>query len=523
MSTTSPAPPESESLPRSIQRYTAVLKRQWWVIALTTVIALAAAIVYVERATPVYSASSKVVVGQGESLFNPALSVDDTAVTSTISSLLQSNVVAQTVINKLGLHITPTQLLSNLGVSAQPTGAVINVSYDDTDQPRAVRVLGTLGTVFTDLVNTELAAKSKTTSTNGGTAVTQPVSAVVFDPAHPDPGEVSPHKARTVAIALVLGLIAGIVLAFLRDALSSTIKSEEDAEAAYGATSLGSLPRGALGLAISQVATLPRKTRVRVTEAFQMVAVRLRYTTSLQRGVIVVVGARPEDGKSTLTAHIAAELAAAGNDVVAVEADLHRPALHRLLGVDPEQPGMKDVSASGTALTTSLIEIDTEVAEESGTRSRRPAVLAGRRGNGRQRRGEAGNGDPADSDLGNGAPEPELPRSVGGGRLRLLPAGVTRGQGNALSLGSASSLVQRLRAMADYVVIDTPPLLLSGDAYPLIQLADAVVVACRRGATRHHEARRARDVLRSLGVSDFSVVFTESDVGERDYYGYESS
>src|ERR1700735_2494422 len=65
MSTT-PAPPESESLPRSIQRYTAVLKRQWWVILLTTVIAIVAAVVYVQRATPVYSASSKVVVGQGE-------------------------------------------------------------------------------------------------------------------------------------------------------------------------------------------------------------------------------------------------------------------------------------------------------------------------------------------------------------------------------------------------------------------------------------------------------------------------
>ena len=524
MSTT-PAPPESESLPRSIQRYTAVLKRQWWVILLTTVIAIVAAVVYVQRATPVYSASSKVVVGQGESLFNPSLSVDDTAVTSTISSLLQSNVVADTAIKQLGLHMTPTQVLSNLVVNPQPTGAVINVSYDDTNQPRAVRVLATLGDVFTNLVNTELAhqANKSTTSTTPGTTVTQPVSAVVFDPAHADPGQVSPHKTRTLIIALVLGLIAGIVLAFLRDALSSTIKSEEDAEAAYGATSIGSLPRGALGLAITQVVTLPRKARVRVAEAFQMVAVRLRYTTSLQRGVIVVVGARPEDGKSTLTAHIAAELAAAGNDVIAVEADLHRPALHRLLGVDPQQPGMGDVSESGGALTTSLIEIETEVPEEATARSRRPAVLAGRRGNGRQRRGEAGNGEPADDDLGNGAPEPELPRAVGGGRLRLLPAGVTRGQGNALSLGSASSLVQRLRAMADYVVIDTPPLLLSGDAYPLIQLADAVVIACRRGATRHHEARRARDVLRSLGVGDFSVVFTESDVGERDYYGYESN
>jgi capsular polysaccharide biosynthesis protein/MinD-like ATPase involved in chromosome partitioning or flagellar assembly len=497
-----------------VQRYTGILRRQWWVIVLTTAIALAAAVVYVENATPVYSASSKVVVGQGESLFNPALSVDDTAVTSTISSLLQSNVVAAQAIKQLGLHTTPSALLSNLGVSPQPTGAVIDVSYDDTNKARAVRVLGTIGSVFTNQVDSVLASKSKTTgtATTPGAAVSAPVSAVVFDPAHPDPGQVSPHKARTVVIALVLGLVAGVVLAFLRDALSSTIKSEEDAEAAYGAASIGSLPRGALGLAVNHVAALPRKTRVRMAEAFQMVAVRLRYTTSIQRGVVVVVGARPEDGKTTVTAHVAAELAAVGNDVIAVEADLHRPALHRLFGVEPRQPGMGDVSEAGGALSTSLITVDTAAAEQAPVRSRRPALI-GRRGGGRSEE-EPG---------GNGTPEAELTAPLGDGRLRLLPAGVTRGQGHALSLGSASSLVQRLRALADYVVIDTPPLLLSGDAYPLIQLADAVVVACRRGATRHHEARRARDILHSLGVHEFSIVFTESDVVERDYYGYESS
>jgi hypothetical protein len=172
---------------------------------------------------------------------------------------------------------------------------------------------------------------------------------------------------------------------------------------------------------------------------------------------------------------------------------------------------MSDVNEAGGALSTSLIDVDTTAAEDRPRRWRRP-VLAGRR--------SAGMGAGA---TGNGAPEPEVPGSSGAGSLRLLPAGVTRGQTNALSLGSASSLVQRSRAMADYVVIDTPPLLLSGDAYPLIQLADAVVVACRRGATRHREAHRARDVLHSLGVREFSIVFTDSDLAERDYYGYESS
>jgi capsular polysaccharide biosynthesis protein len=498
--------PESESLPRSLQRYTMVLRRQWWVTALVAVVAVGATLAYVKQATPVYSASSKVVVGQGQTLFAPGLSVNYVAVTSTIGSLLQSNIVAEDTIRRLGLHITPNSLLSNLSVSALPDGAVIDVSYADTNEARAVQVLSTIGSIFTRLMSTTLTAKARTT----GQQAVQPVSAAVFDPAHADPGLVSPHTSRSLAIAVILGLVAGILLAFLRDALSSSIKSEAEAEEAYGAPSIGTLPEGVLGVGVHQVAGLPFKPRVRITEAFKMLTARLRYSTSMQRGVIVVIGARPQDGKSTVSAHLAAGLAAGGADVVAVEADLHRPALHGMLGVEPGQPGINDLGTAGSALDTSLITIDlTSPAPDQGSKRRRPALV-----------GRRTDVEP-DAEPGAGSVDFEFEDAQPGGRLRLLPAG-TSGLNpmNALSLGNASSLILRLRTLADYVVVDTPPLLLSGDAYPLIQLADAVVVVCRRGATRQHEAVQAREILRSLGVGEYSVVLTESDEADRDYYGY---
>jgi capsular polysaccharide biosynthesis protein/Mrp family chromosome partitioning ATPase len=505
--------PETESVARSLERYVSILRRQWWVMVIVVIVALAAAAFYVSNATPVYSASSKVVVGQDQTLFNPAVSVNYQAFTSTISSLLQSNVVAQDTIKKLGLKMTPTQLLSNLSVSAQPSGAVIDVAYNDPDKARAVRILSTVGQVFTFLVNNKLATKP----TGGSTQ--QPVSAAVFDPAHGDPGQVSPHKTRALAIALVLGLVAGFVLAFLRDALSSAIKSEDDAEAAYGAPIIGTLPRRALGVGAFEIDALPRKQRIRVGEAFRMLAARLRYSTTLERGVIVVVGARPEDGKSTVAAHLAAELAGAGKDVVAVEADLHRPALHRLLGVDPRLPGILEVSASGAALTTRLVEIDPEPEEAAPVRpARLPAIAAGRRA--RSEKPEIVVDDDDDDD-----DAPPAAAAAQRGRLRLLPAGLAGSAkaSNVLSVSRASSLIVRLRALSDYVVIDTPPLLLSADAYPLVQLADVVVIACRMGSTRHHEAARARATLRSLGAENCVLVLTEADSSsDGEYYGYEA-
>src|ERR1035441_3020202 len=103
-----------ESLPRSFQRYILVLRRQWWVVTVVAVVAILAAVVYVKRAQPVYAASSSLVVGQGQTLFDPATSVNVQPFTQTISDLLQSDVVARDTIAFLGLKITPSSLLGNL-------------------------------------------------------------------------------------------------------------------------------------------------------------------------------------------------------------------------------------------------------------------------------------------------------------------------------------------------------------------------------------------------------------------------
>lgn len=496
---------EQESVPHSVQRYAMVLRRQWWVALVVTVVALAASVFYVERATPVYSASMKVVVGQGETLFAPGLAVNMQSYTQTITDLLQSQVVARRTIDTLGMRISPQTLLSNLSVSAGPSTSVIDVSYDDTDRSRAARVLGTLGGIFTELVNKALAGRTGTSASQSS----QPVSVVVFDPAHADPGRVSPRTARTVGIAGALGLIAGLLLALLRDALSGRIRSEEEAEAAYGAPVIGSLPRDTLGLPVGGAARLPAKVAARLADTFQMLTARLRYSADLERGVIVVAGARPEDGKSTVSAHIAAALARSGNEVIALEADLHRPALCRLLGVHPGHAGLREVIAHERELEALLVEVDGDERPADGLVTEpEPAVMTAATGPGvRPSRGPA-------HIAADGRPTGRVR-----GRLRLLAAGVNGEKSAALSLAGASPLISHLRERSDYVVIDTPPLLLSGDAYPLLQLADAVIVVTRERASSHEDARRTRKILRSLGVQEFSLVVSESaSVTGEDYY-----
>jgi capsular polysaccharide biosynthesis protein/Mrp family chromosome partitioning ATPase len=498
---------EQESLTHSVQRYVMVLRRQWWVALVVTAVALAAAILYVERATPVYSASMKVVVGQGQTLATPSQAVDIQSYTQTITDLLQSQVVARQTIQRLGLNENATTLLASLGVSAGPNTSVIDVTYDDTNQPRAVRILSTLGGIFTSLVNSELGSKAQNSA-----QAAQAISVVVFDPAHADPGRVSPRTTRTLAIALVLGLVAGLLLALLRDALSGRIRNEEEAESAYGAHVIGALPRGTLGLPTGGHSGLPPKLAARMSDTFQMLTARLRYSNDLERGVIVVTGARPEDGKSTVSAHIAAVLAMAGNDVIAVEADLHRPALCRLLGIRAGRQGVRELITQDLDLESLLVEVSSDVivaAPQTAGEEREPLTVA-----------TAATGPDARRSRRPATKPARGPAPVG--RLRLLPAGLgTQNPGNILALGNSSPLVSRLRDTCDYVVIDTPPLLLSGDAYPLVQLADAVLVVSKERSSTVEDARRMRKILRSLGVHDFSLVVSESQsVSSEDYYAY---
>lgn len=493
---------EATSPARStLDAYLGVLRRQWWLTALVALVALLAGALYTLAATPQYGASMKIVVGQGRALFGADASGAVQPFTQTMTDLLQSDVVARRTIAERHLAITPPQLLSQLSVTSNPDTSVLQVAYHDSDAVRARQTLATVGSVFTSLVDARQGTTNlrvPTTPTPAGQAAAQPVTATVFDPAHIVPGKVSPHTKRTLVLALLLGLIAGVLLAFLRDALSGRIRSQQEAHQAFDAEVLSALPPGVLGTKPSQVPFLPDPLAGQVAESVQLLAASLRFSgdhrDGRERGVVVVTSARPEDGKSTVVAHLSMALAHAGAWVVAVEADVHRPALHRLLEVAPDRQGLTDVLADAATLDDVLVPV--LVSEAA------PVAL------------------PHQGD-GAGAATEVAAASSSQSRLELLLAGTPHPHpAELLSLGTTAELVAELREAGDYVVIDTPPVLLSGDSFPLLQVADRVIVVCREGHTTREEAQAVRARLRSLGVRNVAVVVTNSSEAQHHSYGY---
>lgn len=488
----------------SVRGYLAALRRQWYIVAAVLAAALIVAGLWVARQDSEYASEMKIVVGQGQALFGPDVSFAVEPFTQTMTELLESEIVAQRVIDDLGLDSTPSKILDRLEVTTRPDASVLNLSYEDTDRARSREVLQAIGQTFTDLVDTRFGDESGQVdpSPGRGAQETPPVTATIFDPAHTLPDRVSPKPLRTLIIAGVLGLVAGALLALVRDAFTNRIRDHREAQDAFGMRVAGVLPPGTVGTRPTQVQHLPPRMAQRIGDALEILGATIRLSSNgSESGVVLVTSSLPEEGKTTVVANVASMLARSGLKVIAVEGDLRRPALHRFLEIAADQPGLADVSRGEVAVEDALLSVPVPASLRS-LRAQAPQEAAAGVHEDRFSQGRGGLDD----------------RS-----LRLLPAGTRLADSHdVFTMGQVAELVARLRELADYVIVDSAPLLLAADSYPFARLADRVLVVAREDATSREDAESTRDRLRSLQVREFAVILTEATEAERRPYGYDA-
>jgi polysaccharide biosynthesis transport protein len=462
----------------ALLHYLQVVRRQMWSIVLAVAAVLVAVSLYSISKTPVYRASTGIVVGQGGGIFQPEFGTSVEPFTLTMSNLLRSHVVAENVIRNLNLSTTPDALLADLQVTTKPSSSVLEVTYDSTSKARALAVLGSVGTAFATLVDQKLGSETPPATRGTGTAAPpQPITARVFDPAHLEPGRVAPRPGRDLLFGAVLGLAIGLALAFVRASFDDRIQSSRDASEAFGAPVIGTLPKPSR---TSRAASAPRDGRheKRLLSALELLRANVQFSSAVQGPVIVVTSAHEDEGKTRVAGDLGRALASAGNEVICVGADLRRPKLHEYLGRPRRGPGLVDVLEGRSELADALQGVK----------------LDGRR---------------------TGVPEQD-------GRLRLLAAGrVLRVSSSMLAGERLQELVEDLRAMGQYVIFDSPPALVAGDVYPLIGAADSVIVVARQGWTTKSTAEAMRTTLEGLGAKRVSVVLTNSErdeSGVQEYY-----
>jgi receptor protein-tyrosine kinase len=182
----------------------------------------------------------------------------------------------------------------------------------------------------------------------------------------------------------------------------------------------------------------------------------------------------PGEGKSAVTANLAAALASSGHNVLAISADLRSPSLHEYFP-QPASEGLLEVLSGETTLENAAKSV----------------ILEG-----------------------------DMPAKTGG-RLSLLAS--NRGFFDPVVLFQSiamANLMKEARARFDTILFDAPPILSSADAFVLAQKADALLLVARLDRITRNQARRAMHTLRTAEITPLGLIIT--GVRSRDdAYGYE--
>ena len=144
-----------------------------------------------------------------------------------------------------------------------------------------------------------------------------------------------PRPKINLILGLLSGLILGLGMAFLREALDQSIKSPEDLERISGLPVLGLIPRVTKSSLKKNLGAVVRlNPRTAVAEAYRLLSTNLRFMVdSKDERVILITSVNPKEGKSTTATNIAFSYAQMGLKVLLVDADIRKPSLHTRLGL----------------------------------------------------------------------------------------------------------------------------------------------------------------------------------------------
>lgn len=291
---------------------------------------------------------------------------------------------------------------------------------------------------------------------------------------------VKPNKTLTMALAFVLSLMLGVLLAFLLDYLDSTFKGAEDVEVRLGVPMLGLLPiaKGKKKTDFAQPIFLEDGMQG-FAEAMRTVRTGVILSSiDSPHQIVVVTSSVPGEGKTTTSLNLALAMGQM-EKVLLIDADMRRPSVAKACGIPGASPGLSNLVA-GSADMQQCIH--------------------------------------------------HLPD----GNIDVLTAGLI--PPNPLELLSSKrfrEVLTHLSEQYDRIVIDSAPTLAVSDALMLATMANAVIYVVKSDSTAFHTARTGIQRLQRVsaplaGVVLNQVNFTKASkygsyYGYYDYYGYKAS
>jgi capsular polysaccharide biosynthesis protein len=195
-------------------------KRLGLIAVITITAALISGIVSYFFLTPIYGASTQLLVNQSKNeqsmYYSPSEVQTNLQLINTYNVIIKSPAILDLVVKELDLNMTSSALNGKITVQSEKESQVVNISVQDPDPKIAAKIANKVADVFQKEIvkimrvdNVSILAK-----------------ATVSDNASP----IKPNPQLNIAIALVVGLMAGVGVSFLLEYLDNTIKDEMDIE-----------------------------------------------------------------------------------------------------------------------------------------------------------------------------------------------------------------------------------------------------------------------------------------------------
>lgn len=483
----------------------AVMSR-WPLVLLVTVLVAGTALAVSLSGDKQYDATAKLLVGgQDEpinSLLEPGTSApagDPERDVTTGVEVIEAGGTATAVRRALGLRRSVDELLEQIDVDSSDSSSIVSLRARDRSPALAARIANTFAQSYVDF---RLSSARQRYKEAAQLAAAQLATLSPVERAAPEgralqarrreleiagalqtggsqiirragvPQEASrPRPVLSTALGLVLGLLLGGVAALLLGLADRRLKTEEAIESLFGLPIIGTIPPP------------PRRGSIREEhvqrEAFGLLAANLRLTALGDEGrVLMITSSSPVEGKTSVTLGLARAFARLGLRVIAIEADLRRPAFARYATIG-DSPGLAAVLAGDSRFSEAVVAIDAETLT------------------------------PVDG---------HVKDSISFG---LLPTGALPSDPQRVLSGpSMLSTLRVARALADVVLVDTAPVGTVNDAAALLHIVDATAIIVRRGATTEDAARRALRVLRNVDVNLAGIVITDADEPQSPGYDY---
>jgi Mrp family chromosome partitioning ATPase/capsular polysaccharide biosynthesis protein len=308
--------------------------------------------------------------------------------------------------------------------------------------------------------------------------------------------QTAPTTKRNLAAGGAIGLVIGLGLIFLLEALDRKVRSSEEVSEELGLGLLARIPAPSRKLRKKDDIALMVDTGGNHAEAYRKLRVALDFANLQARArVIMVTSAVEQEGKSTTIANLAVALAQVGRRVALVDLDLRRPYLNRFFDLE-QVPGVTDVALGHLTLADAIHKI----AVTPRTSSANGSLDAARTN-------------------GNGSHKPGQVEGV----LDVLAAGSQPPDPVAfLESEAMGDIIAQLRERYDIVLIDAPPVLPVSDAMAISARVDGLVIVTRLEVVQKPMLRELRRELDGAHVARLGLVLTGAD-SDSDYgagYGY---